>query len=129
VPEGHILNFELISPPSPVVPFSSIISALNQIALSGGENLTALLSKLVKVWTIRSGSAYSLADTGETDKVTPALSARERISSADWSIKLAASQVCFVIVTLPDSMRSISRMSLMSRIKRSLLLTAISSIR
>jgi len=71
--------FEFISrdasPDLPGIKFDSRRDQpFNETVVPWGENLIALLSRLVKIWMIRSGSTHWV-DTVEPDKVTPALSA------------------------------------------------------
>ena len=96
--------------------------------LPGGENLMALPTRLISVCTTRSASATTCPEAASTSTTIPAPPA----STCTWSwaaaSRLATSWAPICIGIDPDSMRSMSRISLIRRVSRSLLSNAISTI-
>ncbi len=93
------------------------------------ENLSALEMRFVSAWRMRSGSAETLARPSPTSSVTPASAASCSSPSTARTRRSLAAQVSRAIGTCPEVMRSMSRMSLMSRTRRSVFCTAISTMR
>ena len=95
----------------------------------GGENLMAFESKLVRTCSSRSGSPHRCASRGATSintpPVRPSIARRRRPGSS----ARPASHIARSMRKCPELTRSRSSVSLISRIRRSVFVTAISSMR
>ena len=96
-----------------------------------GENLTALDRRLMTTCVIRSGSTRTVAscEAGSSRTVTPKFSANPLLASIACSASALSSIGSSANTTLPDSIFSISRMSLIKRTSRWLLLWAMARSR
>ena len=109
----------------------ALLSMPTMTSPPAGENFTALDRRLVTTWVIRSGSTRTSPrrEAGSSRTVTPKLSAKPRLASIACSASACSSIGLKSNTTLPDSIFSMSRMSLISRTSRWLLFWAISSSR
>ncbi|CPU65138.1 Uncharacterised protein [Mycobacteroides abscessus] len=87
----------------------------------GGENFTALLSRLVSICTTRSPSTATTSSVSSCAISTPASRASSPTGSAAVATRSATRWSARSSGVVPESMRSMSRMSSTIRLRRSLL--------